>query len=897
MSFKPADELEALIYAGDGDTLLERLEAMPEPQRLALADRLAMVADLMHYTWYDREVIHESWGMRATDGQRDAIAAAMLVCAPAAKAASFTLPAGRVVALAARFRPPSLPTLAQEFWDRSHPAAALQLAQAGLSPFSLDDDGVLRLMALQNRLRMKMRDYLREYIDTLKPVLLRMFDVEGTSEINLASIDKYTFQDEGTWAWNLHRLCEDGVYPRAELLSLCLGTLERDWPQFRAGWFSRFHDRLAPTLDEMGKESERYAALLHSRIPPTVTMALKACTKLFDKKLIDSVTLQEALRPVMLSAVKAQITGALKLLDAMVKREASAAHAASRVALDGLQHTDPELQQAIVARLEKWGMDEDTRAAAQGTLSYLAQSVQPALAALLGESSQQEEWHDIELPAARAPLSPLDPSRKLELPAGLDDLVALCAQVLEDESDLDRVEAALGALLQAMPLNEDARSRFAPVLKRARKLNRAEHRQYEFKGCVSREFARLLLAVAGERVASPWSANKVTGVLAARMDELAATGSALDIATHRGGYIDPAVLVQRTAALGADVARLPLTMQVRALLRLAPGSHAAALTAAQALPATPFQQALCYALGSDWPSDPVPELCVAAARIRHPGADDPRAILAFGGDMADGAAAAKVTLRTSRHESKYGDYWQAHGEVSVPTGGYDSGYLAAFRYQHFWVESEPLIMFGASLFPSSREALYATALPEMAAEVQWHEANWHLNAYLRLLADPTAEITPCAALALAFGLMGGEPGQVAMAVDAFVSASLDGRLAAADLGNNLLSVAGSYFMAGRLARSLATAANAADGMPAVVVTILGKLCELPVEQLPRDFAKLLQLMRELVLQQRLRPAADALAALSRLALTGKALVYRNEILALAAESHCSPGTNSAVCCV
>ena len=53
----------------------ELLAAMPEPQRRALTARLDEVADLMRYWWYDREVVHDSWGMRATDAQRDALAA------------------------------------------------------------------------------------------------------------------------------------------------------------------------------------------------------------------------------------------------------------------------------------------------------------------------------------------------------------------------------------------------------------------------------------------------------------------------------------------------------------------------------------------------------------------------------------------------------------------------------------------------------------------------------------------------------------------------------------------------------------------------------------------------------------------------------------------------------
>ncbi|WP_028103036.1 DUF6493 family protein [Pseudoduganella violaceinigra] len=883
MSFKPLSELESLIYAGDGNAALDLLERMPQTERIGLAERLQCVADMMHYWWYDPEKVHECWGMRATDGQRDAIAVAMLVCAPADSAARFRVPADRMLEVVLRFQPPNLPQLAVESLRYANPAAALKLSQTGLSPLQFDDEAVMRLMGMSrfHSRRDGLRSYLVANIDVLKPYLLMLFEVEGSSEVNLAAMDKYNVKGEMTWAANLLQLCDDGVYSRQELLARCLGTLERDWPQFRSSWFSRFHDQLAPTVEEMAAESGRYLLLLHSRIPPTVTMALKACAKLFDKKLVDAGLLMEALRPVMLSSVKAQVSSALKLLETMVKRDPACGHAAARLALEGLQHTDPELQQAIIARLEKWGMDEDGRSAAQGMLSFVAPSVQPSLAALFDDSpgARQDAWRDIELPAAAAPMSPLDPSRALDSPAGQDELVALCAQLLEDDSNLDRLEAAIGALLQAAPLDADAKARFAPVLKRARKLKP----QREYKGCVSREFARLLLAVAGgERVDSPWTQKAVTGELAARIDELSAPGAPLlDIATHRGGYIDPTMLVERAATLGAEIGSVPLAMQVRALLRLAPCPDSSALDAAQRLPDTPFKQALCYALGGDWPADPVAALVLAAARIRHPHEDDPRALLAFSGEMPDGAVAGQARLVHEFVKSSYGDYWRPRGHASPAPGGYGREYLAAYRYQDFWAEGEALIMYGASLFPSSLEAMLTAALPQMASEVQWHEACWHHTAYLRLLGDPTAQWTPAATLALGLGLMGKEPGQTAMAIDAFVAASQDGRLAPAAMAHALLSVSNSFFMAARLARSLQSASGAGHAMPDVVLSLLGALCELPDDEPPRDFAKLLQLMLDLRLQYRLRPAAAALAALARLKLGGKAPSIRNAIVASA----------------
>ncbi len=879
MSFKPTNELEELIYAGDGDAVLARLENMSPTERSAQAERLNVVADLMRYWWWNRAVMHDTWGMLATDGQRDAIAVAALACAPADQACRFRLPANRVVEVVKRIRRAGVGTLARDFAEKGHIAAALQLAAEGLSPYVIDDEGVTRLIAMP-RWNHYMREYLVENREALHPVLLKIFEVEGNSEDNLAGIDKYC-KTEQTWAWHLLRLCEDGWYSRAELLACCLGTLERDWPQFRAGWFSRFHDQLAPSLEEMTPHAACYLGMLQSRIPPTVTLALKACAKLFDKKVFAQSALLDALPQAMLSAVKSQIMAVLKILDAMVKRDPASAHAAAQVAIGGLQHTDPDLQQAIVDRIAKWGMDADARDALQGMAPYVAASIKPKLDGLLAGQAVPAAagWQEIVLPPRAKPMSPLDPSRVLAMPASVDDLVAMCARLVEDESDPDMFEAAFGALLRASPLSEDDRARFAPVLKRARKVKMDV---YEMKACVSGEFARLLLRiVAGEQRECTHSRTGALGVLAERFED----ASTFELATHRGGFIDPAVLVQRARELGAGVAQLPLRVQVRALLRLVPSDDPAVLVAATGLPITPFSQALCYALGGEWPMQPNEALCLAASRIRHPGSDDPAALLVFGCNLPDGAIAAQVDLYNELVKWEHGDFFQPRATVPAPQPAVDATLLAPYRYQGFWNDSEALILFGASLLPSSHEAVYAEALPALAHNLQYADVQWHHGAWVRLLGEPITEMTPAATKTLALALMGKDPGRLARAVDAFVAASLDGRLDVEALGRALLELIPlEYFMATRLAASLAMSAAADPGMPPVVLSLLGRLCAVAPGEVPRDMAKLLQLMQELALQYNLRPQAAALAALDRLPLSGKAHVVRRSLLDAVAAS-------------
>src|SRR5262249_1057439 len=111
--------------------------------------------------------------------------------------------------------------------------------------------------------------------DLLADDAWRLFEVEGDKELTLAARDKYSPGDN-TWTYALLRLANEEKLPRARLLDASLDALKRDFAQFHAGWFSQFHEALEPNLSERAERCERYLGLLGSRIPPTVSFALKS---------------------------------------------------------------------------------------------------------------------------------------------------------------------------------------------------------------------------------------------------------------------------------------------------------------------------------------------------------------------------------------------------------------------------------------------------------------------------------------------------------------------------------------------------------------------------------------------------------------------------------------------
>jgi hypothetical protein len=110
--------------------------------------------------------------------------------------------------------------------------------------------------------------------------------------------------------------------------------------------------------------------------------------------------------------------------------------------------------------------------------------------------------------------------------------------------------------------------------------------------------------------------------------------------THRGGWIDPLLFVERLRAFPDESAETDIYDQVQSLLRLAPNHRPAALRQAAQL-AGEFGDAVRYALGDEQARiGPTAALWVAAARARDPFRDDPQVEKAHPALGPDAGAAA-----------------------------------------------------------------------------------------------------------------------------------------------------------------------------------------------------------------------------------------------------------------
>jgi len=660
----------------------------------------------------------------------------------------------------------------------------------------------------------------------LAGVLLRLFEREGASDTSFAAVEKYCHDPALHWSTAFLTLCQRGVYTRAQLLDKTLVALACDWPQFKSGWFSRFHASLAPENAEMVPHAERYLALCHSRIAPTVTLALEAVASLYRAGALAQSAVLEALQPVLSSATKAHVLAALELLGQVVKSDSAIAHRASVQVVAALAHSGADVQKKVLACLQRWGLDEAARQAASAYLPLVAASNQAALCALLGtpgakgaDASNASPF----IPIGQT-MDALDTSRAIAPITTLAELVDTIAHVLENPVAVQEWERAADALVRMAPLPTSEHAAFAALKKRAKRITWTD-KPLPFA------LVQLMSCALGEAVQAPFAQAQSSG-LGQSTDFVAwRTRSLLVLAqrglglpplsapSHRGALVDPKCLQDRVARY----------VQARVLPE---------------------------------PDD------LALARLRAP--------------VEQGRT--QVGTRTSALRwsvsSSDGDYvfhsLRIHAEPTSAAGSAaDIGSaLTTKLLTHGRWQSErdaAAIHYIAALRPGDLDAFYAEGAHALGNNLDWWEACWQNRAYLEVLMESTDTLTPMAQLLLGVALAGKEPGQTALAVDAAAQCLLQARVTPQAMGDVLAALWDTPLVKGpRMAKSLAAVAQAHTNLPLAVYPMLCAMVTVNPGTPRKDCATLLELMLELQLAHNLRLPDTVRKVLAAQKTTGKA---------------------------
>lgn len=834
------EPLGVCILAGDIGGVMHTIDAMsPAERAAALVGVQALMIDrwkLVRQRTENGKVSNDAYGPDHANRLFRAVELARYLCTPDHVLADYWMHIGiqDIAAFQQRYQParsdqPLEKQLrGEQGWDYRH--RIHRAVVAGLLPRPETDEYLESLFFGDLR---QASNVVLKHVDAdpgLAPILLHLFEREGASDTSFAAVEKYCHDPALHWSTAFLTLCERGVYTRAQLLDKTLGALSCDWPQFKSGWFSRFHGSLKPTIEEMDPHAQRYVALCHSRIAPTVSLAVEAVATLYRADVLQFSDLQDALTPVLRSSTKAHVLAALDVLTQAVKSHPTAALSASGLAVHALAHTAADVQKKTLACLKQWGLDADTREAAQAALPLLAAVNQPLLRTLLGAAGEHPVPHKLVPPAEAlaslqstlvTPMSPLDASRAIAPIVSVPELVECIAYVFENQGDIDAWERAAGALVRMAPLPPAAQSAFAALEKRAKRFT-WQDKPLAFA------LAQLMAIALGQPGAPigldpssngmrtsadfvAWRANSLVS--------LARQGRALlplSTPTHRGGFVDPAQLEQRFAAY----------------------------VQAGALP------------------DPQDH---ALARMRQPN--------------PNGSAPVPLGLTWSVTTSE-GEYafhsLYIHAEPSAqacdsppPAAALTAKWLTHERWQS--ERDAACIRFVASLRPGDLDAFYAEGAHALGNNLDWWEANWQNRAYLDVLLESTAPLSPMGCLLIAVTLAGKEPGQTALAVDALVRCLQLGRVSSKAMAEYLSALWATPLIKGpRIAKSLAAVAAAEVTLHLAVYFMVCAMVVVQSSVARKDSAPLLELMLELQLSHALALPQATRQGLAALRFSGKA---------------------------
>lgn len=775
----------------------------------------------------------------------------------------------------------------------------------------------------------------------------RFFEVEGGGETSLANSEKYggKWSNDQSWTKALKQLADDGKLDRQRLLDESLKSLARDFAQYRAGWYSRFHEYMQPTAEERAQRVDAYCNLLSSNIPPTVSFALNALEQVQKSGKLPPQPILGAISP----ALRAQQQGAVKQAMRIIEGFAGTAKSrdvALNVSVVALEHPAAEVQQAALRLFRKHGVPAGVKLS--DLAESLAASVRREFADLLGQKATQPKSvpannkliaqakalpQDLALQAGvpdvlkalecgepvpalvldTAHIPRLDPSKRTVPLADLDELIDCAARIMEEPGDPDEIERMLDGICRLCDQRPaDFEKRTAQLAKRARHRAANGWGSWDSKSELQPLAVLLLEWITGQKHTMErqrtWHSRKFTGstlIMQPRLEELLVRVrqrkpfQLLSAPTHQGGWIDPLEISERLA----NAEQVMPQDAIVAMLRLAPEHRSVAhavVTGKGEIPA-----AIRYALGGELPRSGIRDLALwhAASLARNFGSGDS----ALGRHFKKSAAFfEKANWKQSVLVDDKGEYtfrylilkpvWGGRSDKNAELGSTCHVLHIGERFNESWCRSADALRWMATHFNVCRELFQAVGAVALGNNLDWSEVSWEDKAYLETLLDPDTSPELMTTLCLVLGLAAREPGQHGLATDILIRAIEDGRIAGENLGASM----GTLLFTGlikptRWAKSLGQAAGVSPLHAQVVrLAIERALADAGKSEPPLGLNELLDLFHQLAIEAS-RTVENPLSRrfLERIKASGKTAKAAKALLALSTDPSRSHNTEAA----
>lgn len=694
----------------------------------------------------------------------------------------------------------------------------------------------------------------------------RLFEVEGGGDLSLSSFDKYVGgKKTGGWTGALVELSEDGTLSRDRLLDESLNALGRDFAQFRAGWYSRFHDALAPTLEERVARRDQYLRLLGSSIPPTVSFALKAVLQLDKANELPPDELMQCIEPVLHARAKGTVASGLKLIANAAKRNPEISRDACKLAATALIHETADVQKKSLDLIDSLGgtNDGDVVSALADYADGIAPSLRSRRSEMLGDTESSPASDETGSEYVKDVISNIGPI------GSLDELIAEFLRVLEDASQPLQIERVLDGLARfGAQRPKDFNKFVGPLRKRAVAIiKRLPDDQLQY------QIARLAYAfAASEKLSSedtfrypnadiaPYSQNQererrsFEDTFLRRNIELlnqVRSGHQLPLlcapTDSRGFVAADALLTRYSAYKSARVVPGP-TDTALALMRLSPDDRVISLKALNA--EDEYERAFAFALGSVMSSGRTKWLWVAAAAARLPYVDEPKIAKRHGSGFPDAGTKARYAI--AFHKTKYFTWLITRVEPKIkdevpPTflttmfhltsaGSHSYGSVCGYHVN--------MIRWCSTVWPLNPEPFFSQGV--QVFDHSQRLANSPYAGFLEPMLRSHIAIGDMGSALLALGLASSDPAVKSVALEAVIVSIDEDRLDLEALRQAFVALIPSgHAPLGRWTKSLTELSGISPKNANVVRDLIEGALRHDPSKLPRDIGGLIELLYEL----------------------------------------------------
>lgn len=713
--------------------------------------------------------------------------------------------------------------------------------------------------------RNKMRDSTRlietllQEKDLLETDIWRLFEVEGNGEFSLAAHDKYT-SDAHNWSIALVELANRDEPTRNRLLDASLDALGRDFLQFRAGWYSRFHEALNPTLEERKARTDSYLSLLGSQIAPTVTLALKALSLIHKSGDLDSNKFIASALPALESKLKATALLGLRILESIAKTHKELQRDVAQLAASALINEHVDVQKKSLDIIDTYGdrSDPEILRILELNQDVVVPSLQSRLSAWLNIPDSQNDSISEQLLPPQASLSVCTIIAPI---ATVDELIGRFLFILENPDLPIEIERVLDGLARlGCQKSSTFEKDVSPLRKRAQ-----THLKRGYEKWLPHALSILALSYTEQKnhfpIISPWPENVIMMNLLRNHLEYVATiidsGKSLPLIcmpTHGRAFIYPNELLERYKSLRESNHVAPIGELVLALLRMDTRSDQL-LPPYDASKTDEFIDALYFAMGHEVSIGNTMALWIAAARVRNKRTDCPEVIKRFGDQGPDAGHAARNTFWvTSRTNEPY--TWYFLKLSCEPKAGKQipNNHLSVLLYaddentfsSSVCGEQIGIVRWASTIQPGNLESYFFQGARhiDMGTEVQWH-----MIGYFEPLLEADVPMDEMATLLMCTGLGASEPGLKGIAEEVFILAIQDGRLnlqTTIDCMAKLLPTG--FITVPRWTKSLVTVSSISGLHTSIVIQLIQGMLNHPLEEAPRDLGGLIELLYELLIK-------------------------------------------------